>query len=134
MLIPYRTYTTGNDFLWRPTSPPLPDSRLSSWKSWEKGYHELQERGSQTARIGIKPWNQTHCSRRKNIGGWEFVRYFVNVATLKNRSIVISSRVLITELNNETETGTKLSSETETRTRLNYETYGLRDIILHVYN
>lgn len=59
------------------------------------------------------------------------MRYFVNVATLINRSIDIVRKVLITELNNETETGTKLSNETETRTTLNYETYGLRDIILH---
>lgn len=48
------------------------------------------------------------------------MRYFVNVATLKNRSIDIVRRVLITELNNETETGTKLNSETETE--LNIET------------
>lgn len=39
---------------------------------------------------------------------------------IKNRFIDIGRRVLITELNNETETGTKLSSETETE--LNIET------------
>lgn len=48
------------------------------------------------------------------------MRYFVNVDTLKNRSIDIVRKVLITELNNETETGTKLNSETETE--LNIET------------
>lgn len=52
--------------------------------------------------------------------GREFVRYFVNRCYIKNRFIDIGRRVLITELNNETETGTKLSSETETE--LNIET------------
>lgn len=48
------------------------------------------------------------------------MRYFVNRCYIKNRFIDIGRRVLITELNNETETGTKLRSETETE--LNIET------------
>lgn len=47
-------------------------------------------------------------------------RWGENCCYIKNRFIDIGRRVLITELNNETETGTKLSSETETE--LNIET------------